>query len=626
MENGIFFSIISLFYSILIIIVFFWRKRYKSPENNIYKKILIINLIGLIIEIFIGTYASKYLIYENEVLALNLLKLILVYFIVWITAFTYYIVLISLKDRIKLNIAIKDKILKIIRIILIFETIISIIIIYTLPLHSYRNKGAAYTYGPAANFTFIISGILIIIWIILLIMNFKYIKSKKYIPIFMFILIGIIVMIIQSKYPELTLMISAQTFITSLMYHTIENPDLKMINELNIAKGEAERANKAKTEFLANMSHEIRTPLNAITGFSQALSEEEGIPESAKEDINDIIAASNSLLEIVNGVLDISKIEANKIEIINKAYQPAEMFKELQSLTKVRIGEKPIELRAYIDSTIPKKLYGDHGRIKQIILNLLTNAAKYTEEGYIDFKVSSVIKDDVCRLIIAVEDTGKGIKKEQIDRLFNKFDRLDEEANITIEGTGLGLAITKKLLELMDGKITVQSIYGQGSKFTAYIDQKIVADDNLEQDNEELELLTASEDDNKTNYADKKILVVDDNKLNLRVAQKLLEKFNIQITTVQSGLECLEKITANEKYDLVLMDDMMPKMNGRETLKKLKELPNFNIPTIALTANALTGMRETYLNEGFDDYLAKPIEKIELEKILKTFLNEGKGG
>lgn len=622
MQNGIFFSIISLFYSILIIVVFFWRKRLESEENNVYKKLLIINLVGLIIEIFIGTYASKILIYKNEVLAIFFLKLILIYFIVWITTFSYYIILIVLKDRWKDNSQKRGGYLKTFKRTLILEMIVSILVIFILPLYSYRNKGAAYTYGPAANFTYIISGVLITIWLILIVSNFRYIKGKKYVPIFMFILVGVIVIAIQSTYPELTLMISAQTFVTSLMYHTIENPDIKMINELNIAKGEAERANNAKTEFLANMSHEIRTPLNAITGFSQSLAEEEGMPDAAKEDINDIIAASNSLLEIVNGVLDISKIEANKIEIVNKIYNPTEIFRELQSLTKVRIGDKPIELRTYIDSTIPKRLYGDHGRIKQVILNLLTNAAKYTDEGYIDFKVSSVIKDDVCRFIISVEDTGKGIKADQIDRLFTKFDRLDEEENVTIEGTGLGLAITKKLLELMNGKITVQSVYGQGSKFTAYIDQKIANEQDYPDPVEETELLTDSISD-KNDYSNKKVLIVDDNKLNLKVAEKLLHKYNVQTITVQSGFECLDKISQHEKYDLILMDDMMPKMDGKQTLKKLKELPEFQIPVVALTANALSGMREEYLQEGFNDYLAKPIEKFELEKILDEFLGPG---
>lgn len=616
--SSLYFPICCLFFSIALNIVFFSKKRITSYETRLYKILIITNIISLIMEFFC-TYFS----YHNIPLISDIvLKSYLLILLLWVSSFTIYI------NNISKIYKIEDRDFNYIRKIwfyILFYIVTSIAIIIS-PIKYRITEYGANAYGQSVDIVYLASLIYALTWLVSLLKNIRNFKNKRYLPLYCYSALSLLIAYFQLLYPGILLITPIETFVTFIMYFTIENPDLKMINELNIAKGEAERANKAKTEFLANMSHEIRTPLNAITGFSQALSEEEGIPESAKEDINDIIAASNSLLEIVNGVLDISKIEANKIEIINKAYPPAEMFKELQSLTKVRIGEKPIELRTYIDSTIPKKLYGDHGRIKQIILNLLTNAAKYTEEGYIDFKVSSVIKDDVCRLIIAVEDTGKGIKKEQIDRLFNKFDRLDEEANITIEGTGLGLAITKRLLELMEGKITVQSVYGQGSKFTAYIDQKIVTDDKLEQDKEELEILTANEDNNKTNYADKKIIIVDDNKLNLRVAQKLLEKFNIQITTVQSGMECLEKITANEKYDLILMDDMMPKMNGRETLKKLKELPNFNIPTIVLTANALTGMRETYLNEGFDDYLAKPIEKIELEKILKTFLNEGKGG
>lgn len=243
--------------------------------------------------------------------------------------------------------------------------------------------------------------------------------------------------------PGLLLNSFSSAFATILMYFTIENPDIKMIEQLNIAREQAEKANAAKTDFLSNMSHEIRTPLNAIVGFSNLLLDDKDVPEKAKDEVRDIVMASDNLLEIVNGILDISKIEANKLEIVNNEYSTKKVIDELVALSKGRLGDKPIEFKTNFAPDLPPILYGDAGRIKQICVNILTNAIKYTKEGWIEFKISSVVKDNICRLIISVEDTGIGIKEGNIDKLFNKFERLDLDENVTIEGTGLGLAITK---------------------------------------------------------------------------------------------------------------------------------------------------------------------------------------
>lgn len=599
---GMSFIASAFIFASMIAIIYFAKKHVDTIETKLYNYILIISVINMIMEF---TLCTNILLDVPLFSFYNLLinKLFLVTLFTWFSLFTLYI--ISVAGVIKIH---KKVTWKIITYYLIIVTLLVF-----LPIELVDENGVAYSTGIATYLLYGICVFYVLIWLIIIFKNKKKLR-KKALPFIAFIICLIIMLVARALIPGLLLNSFSSAFATVLMYFTIENPDIKMIEQLNIAKETAEKANAAKTDFLSNMSHEIRTPLNAIVGFSNILLDDESIPEKAKDEVRDIVMASDNLLEIVNGILDISKIEAGKLEIVDTEYTIKKVIDELVALSKGRLGDKPIEFKTNIDPSIPPVLYGDAGRIKQICVNILTNAIKYTKEGWIEFKVSSVVKDNICRLIISVEDTGIGIKEKNIDKLFNKFERLDLEDNVTIEGTGLGLAITKKLVDLMHGKIVVQSVFGKGSKFTVSIDQRIVENPKIKVDTEKI----VNEEIIVNN---KKVLLVDDNKINLKVAERLLESYGIKTESVESGFACLDKIKAGEKYDLIMLDDMMPKMSGVETLKKLKEIKGFDTKVIALTANALTGMREKYLNDGFNDYLAKPINKEELNKIINKYLN-----
>ena len=597
------FIVCTFIFTLMIAIIYFAKRHIDTIETKLYNYILVISIINIIIEF---TLCTNILLDVPLFSFYNLLinKLFLVTLFTWFTLFTIYIICVSG------TLEIKDKVL--VRIILYYLVMVAFLVL--LPLDLVDEDGVAYSTGIATYFLYGVCVVYSLIWLYIIYRSKKKL-GKKIIPFFSFIICLAIMLVARALIPGLLLNSFSSAFATILMYFTIENPDIKMIEQLNIAREQAEKANAAKTDFLSNMSHEIRTPLNAIVGFSNLLLDDKDVPEKAKDEVRDIVMASDNLLEIVNGILDISKIEANKLEIVNNEYSTKKVIDELVALSKGRLGDKPIEFKTNFDKDLPPVLYGDAGRIKQICVNILTNAIKYTKEGWIEFKISSVKKDNICRLIISVEDTGIGIKEKNIDKLFNKFERLDIEDNVTIEGTGLGLAITKKLVDLMHGKIVVQSVFGKGSKFTVCLDQRIV-------ENPTIKVETEKSLNEEIVVNNKKVLLVDDNKINLKVAERLLESYGIKTESVDSGFACLDKIKAGEKYDLIMLDDMMPRMSGVETLKKLKEIPGFNMKVVALTANALTGMKEKYLADGFDNYLAKPINKDELNKIINKYLND----
>lgn len=609
MASGIFFPMCALPFSILILFLFFGKGYVKNEETRIYSYMLISNLFGLLVEIAC-TYAS-YIYDKHQFFSEFIYKTYLIYLIVWIGFLLSYIHTVSSH-----NIH-KTKTKKIFRFLLILE----IIIVYFLPINVVISNdfNTRYTTGLAVYFDYLVSAVDLVIIVIMILKNSKKLFTKKYLPLYIFLIIGSVGILIQSMYPQILLMTYMETLICIMMYHTIENPDVKVIQQLDRAKLAAEKANRAKSDFLSNMSHEIRTPLNAIVGFSDCILEETTL-EDCQNDAKDIKLASENLLEIVNGILDISKIEADKMEIVETEYNPVETFENVAKLVKPRLEDKPIELYTKFAPDIPFMLHGDGGKIRQIITNILTNAAKYTEKGSINFNVDCVNENNISTLVISIEDTGRGIKKDQIDKLFSKFERLEEDRNTTLEGTGLGLAITKRFVEMMGGKIVVHSNYGEGSKFTVYIRQKIVLADKPSHFEDKSE----SNSINSIHLKNTKVLVVDDNKVNIKVALKILSNYGIVADSCNSGVECIEKIKNGSIYDLILLDDMMPKLTGGETLVELKKINGFNTPVIVLTANAIDGMKDQYLSAGFDDYLSKPIEKDELLRVLITFTKDSK--
>lgn len=600
------FSICSFIFVLMFIIFYFSKERLNTLDTKMYSCILVTNIIGIMIDVF-GYFIFK--IYGSEsFISILISKFYLVYYFLWAYFFLLYIFVISFRE--KTEYLFQKKFTK--PSIILTSIIISLIVLI-LPIQITYKDNVAYSSGLSVNMVYGLCFIMVGIMLYCLLRNLKKISTKEYIPLLTFMVLSTFCMIIQKTYPEITLMLMCHSIVTSLMYFTIENPDVKMVKELEVAKNEAEKANHAKSEFLSSMSHELRTPLNAIVCFSELLESKEGLDSESKDFAKDIVSASHNLLDLVNGVLDISKIEAGKMELINKEYNSQELFNSLSTMVIPRIGDKPIDFKTVIASDIPPVLKGDTGKLKQIILNLLTNAVKYTDKGFIKYRIECIndFKNNKTKLIITITDTGRGIKKEDIDRLFKKFERLEEDRNTSIEGTGLGLAITEGLAELMGGKITVISDYGKGSTFKFVVIQEIV---NVEV-KEESSNITSSD---YNTFEGKNALIVDDSKLNLKVAENVLKNFLVTTESVTSGLECLSCVNS-KKYDIIFMDIMMPNMSGVEVLRKLRE-NGVNTPVIALTADAIEGQEEKYMSEGFDGYISKPINKEKLSYVLNKYL------
>ena len=589
-NTTIFLTIISFFYNVLLMIAYFSKDKIKTLENKVYSKLIIINFIGIILELFctiFAGYAEDYLMFYT---ILN--KLFLIELTVWCSVFSIYVFLISSnkeKNQLKLY-------LKKVTMFHIIIDIITMILIFVLPIQFNINTlgYVMYSYGPSVNIVFGSSTLYIILMVTCLVKNFKNIKSKKYLPIYVYMVIGVLVGIIQKLYPEILAFTSMEAFITVIMYFTIENPDKKLLEEAHISKKIADAANEDKSMFIYNMMNDVKNVARDINKSSEEILNSDDIEEN-KYFARKIISSNNKLYSMANDIYNIDVIDDINVKTISNKYNIKVLLKEIVRKNKKLFEDKGINFRYSIDSNLPDTLYGDSINLKNVLNTILGNSYKYTDRGYVELSANAIFKNDIARLVIKIEDSGVGIRAEELDKCLNK--------NTKDQNSLYG---ARKIINMMGGNLLISSEYNKGTTVTIILDQKIVIDDDK---------------DNYDSYVNnKKILIVDDDNSNIKLIGKILDKHNILYDSSTLGKEALDRIRKGDKYDLILLDEDMPYMNGISVMNKLSKIKGFDIKVILLTRNNSIKYDEGYKDSGFSDYIIKPIDKDDLMNKINKWL------
>lgn len=617
MISSIGLTIVGLVFTLVIAVVYFSKKKYSDSENVLYRFMLILTIFLFFLEIycvFTMKHRDKFPLF-NELMC----RLYILGAVTWFVCLLIY-VWISGNDELNND---KKKLFKSPFFIfsIIFCTLLYIISCF-LPITftaGVNNEiyaiGGPGVYSLYAAFAFVGGYLLYLL--------FRK-KSKasflKKLCIYLFMNVYFFMLVFQLIYNEINELTFTFGFGVAALYFALASQDSILVGKLEVAKKEAEEADKDKTNFLTKMSHEIRTPMNTIMGFSESLLNEKNLSkEKVEEDAKNIHVAANNLTAIINNILDVSRIESGKEKIDMYEYYFGDIVFELMSYIEARINKHKVSFNLDIDPNIPSKLYGDKQKIYKILFNLLNNSARYTLVGEIKLTVKCECVDNIANLEFVVSDTGIGIKEENLSEVFVKFGKINNDDNVE-NGAGLGLNITKMLVELLDGTIEVKSEYGVGTTFIVKLSNQIVDYSKIGNILEKKDEIKSLEEIDCTG---KKIMVVDDNKLNLKVIENRLSKYNFEVSLVESGAACIEKLKKKEKYDLILLDHMMPELNGIETIRIIKKLNLEDIPPIiAVTANVVTELKEMYVSEGFDGWLTKPVDARELNNLIIKYFKD----
>ena len=592
MYTGIYFLIEAIVYSMLLMTVYFRKKVFKSKENKVYSILVVVSFFELIVELILDFVGPMYKEIPN--VSYFVARLFSFGVELWITILLCYVLFVCL------SIKKKERYIPVVRNIAVVLMIIFTTLNFILPLNFKYDGYIAYTYGPSVNIIYLSAFLYSFIGIIALIRNIKNIKDKRFFPILIFLIVG-------GMNPGLLLATPIHAFITFLMYFTIENPDVKMIEEYHKAKEISDNANEDKTMFLYNMTNDIRLITKDINYNTDAAINEMSNKKLDKDLVNDYLRAIKEntarFTTMTNEILDVDSIDSASIKVYDDKYNIKLLLKKIVTLYSDECSKKGLTFRSDIASDLPEYLYGDNLGLKNVLISILDNSIKYTKEGYIELNVNTIIKNNIARLIITIEDSGVGISPDEMDSIFYK--RKEE-----IDGSNMksNLFTARKLITLMGGTIIPSSNYGNGTTMKIVLDQKIVEEANEKYNKYE------------SFYDEKKILLVDDNISTEKIISKLIRDTNIKLDYVSLGKEALDKIRGKEKYDLILLDEVMDPLDGVTVMKKFKDIRNFKTNVILLTRNNEYEYNEEYLKYGFSGYLLKPISKDKLFEIIDKYL------